>query len=201
MNINKGYRKMDTEKKLGISKKLAILLFVQMILTVVGFAAQVGILIFVIANSLDYFMVISSCSIILSFISVFIYGVYGHKKNEVYYVMAIVLFLIAVLVNNVLPFRDAVQKILLTLLFGALTAFIFTRKNYKLSNVIIIVAAVISLAFSVYSSITADVNSLGEVEENILPVIMMFISIFTPVITVGAIGSSNLAREVKGLNK
>ena len=188
---------MDTKAKFGLSKRNAIFLFVQMIFTILGFAAQMGIMIFLIANGLDTFMLISSISILLAFVAIFVYGIYGYKKNNAFYYAAIGFFLFAILMNNILPFRDTFQKILLTMLFGAFAAFILAQKNFKLSLIVVCIASLLSLVFSIYSSVTANVNSLGPIEQNVLPAIMMYVSIWTPVIISLVFAATTLAREEK----
>jgi len=189
---------MDTKEKYGISKRHAIMLFVQMILCIIGFLAQVGIFVFILINKLNSFMLMSSMSIILSFLAIFLYAIIGYKKeNKIYYSISIGLYLFAVLMNNILPFRDTFQRITLTLLFGVMFAYNFTQDRFRLSNMLILVSSILSLAFSIYSAITADVDSLGSVESNILPVIMMYTSIFTPIIITGLFGITNLVREEK----
>lgn len=188
---------MDTKAKFGLSKRNAIFLFVQMIFTILGFAAQMGIMIFLIANGLDTFMLISSISILLAFLAIFVYGIYGYKKNNAFYYAAIGFFLFAILMNNILPFRDTFQKILLTMLFGAFAAFILAQKNFKLSLIVVCIASLLSLVFSIYSSVTANVNSLGPIEQNVLPAIMMYVSIWTPVIISLVFAATTLAREEK----
>jgi hypothetical protein len=188
---------MDTKAKFGLSKRNAIFLFVQMIFTILGFAAQIGIMIFLIANGLDTFMLISSISILLAFVAIFAYGIYGYKKSNAFYYCAIAFFLFAILMNNILPFRDTFQKILLTMLFGAFAAFILAQKNFKLSLIVVCIASLLSLVFSIYSSVTANVNSLGPIEQNVLPAIMMYVSIWTPVIISLVFAATTLAREEK----
>ena len=188
---------MDTKAKFGLSKRNAIFLFVQMIFTILGFAAQMGIMIFLIANGLDTFMLISSISILLAFVAIFAYGIFGYKKSNAFYYAAIAFFLFAILMNNILPFRDTFQKILLTMLFGAFAAFILAQKNFKLSLIVVCIASLLSLVFSIYSSVTANVNSLGPIEQNVLPAIMMYVSIWTPVIISLVFAATTLAREEK----
>jgi hypothetical protein len=168
-----------------------------MIFTILGFAAQMGIMIFLIAHGLDTFMLISSISILLAFVAIFAYGIYGYKKSNAFYYCAIAFFLFAILMNNILPFRDTFQKILLTMLFGAFASFILAQKNFKLSLIVICVASLLSLVFSIYSSITANVNSLGPIEQNVLPAIMMYVSIWTPVIISLVFAATTLARQEK----
>ncbi len=191
---------MYKKDKYGIKKSHAILLFIQMIFFIIGFLAQIGILIFVIKNNLEPIMIISSISIILSFIAIFIYAIYGFNKKDIYYIIAIAFFLLAILINNILPFRDIFQKITLTLLFGIYSSYIFALKNYKLSNYIILFATIISLTFSIYSSITSNINSLGTVENGFLTFLMMHISIFTPVIITILFGATCLVRNEKRKN-
>jgi len=188
---------MDTKAKFGLSKRNAIFLFVQMIFTILGFAAQMGIMIFLIANGLDTFMLISSISILLAFVAIFAYGIFGYKKSNAFYYAAIGFFLFAILMNNILPFRDTFQKILLTMLFGSFAAFILAQKNFKLSLIVSCIASLLSLVFSIYSSVTANVNSLGPIEQNVLPAIMMYVSIWTPVIISLVFAATTLAREEK----
>ena len=73
---------MDTEKVLGLKKSKAILLFIQMILTVFLFAASVYLLIFVISNKLNGIMIASYVFIVLSILAIIIYSIYAGKKQE-----------------------------------------------------------------------------------------------------------------------
>ena len=194
---------MDTKEKYGICKRHAIMLFIQMIFTIIGFISQVGIMLFIAINNLDRIMLISSISIILAFISIFVYAIFGYKRSKFYYLFSISFFLLAILINNILPFRNMFQRIILTMLFGFVSSFIFTQERQKLSIIWLIVAGTLSLVFSMYSSITANPNSLGSVEDNILPAIMMYVSIFTPTIMTGVFGVTYLVRietkRLKGL--
>ena len=180
-----------------LSKTNRILLIIQMILVIVGLAAQLGIFIFMAINKLDSFMLVSSFTINLSFIAVLVYAIYGYKKNNHYYYIAILLFLLAILINNVLPYRVTTQKILLTLLFGTITGFLIAQDKKEIASSLILSSVILSVGFAIYSSITANPNALGPVEDNILPVIMMYISIFTPVIMSGLFAVTYRVRNEK----
>ena len=185
---------VDTKQKYGLSKRHAILLFIQMLLTIFGLVAQIGILSFIIENQLDHIMRVSCISIILSYIAIYVYAIYGYRRSKNYYIVAIALFLVAILINNILPSRDMFQKITLTLLFGIFAAYIFTQDKFKISNVLMFAAAIVSLAFSIYSAIKADVSFLGPVSNVTIASIMMYTSIFTPVIMSGVFGVTYLVR-------
>lgn len=192
---------MNTKEKYDLDKRKAILLFVQMILIIIGFLAQIGILVLLCKDNLNPYMIVSSISIILSFIAAMVYAVFGYKKSGVYYLIAVGFFLFAILMNNILPFRDTTQRITLTILFGIFFAFLFTQKDYRLSHFLIIIGVLAALTFSIYSSITANVNSLGEVSNKVFAAIMMYTSIFTPVILSGLFGITCLVRNQRENNK
>ncbi len=188
---------MDTKEKYGISRNHAILLFVQMILTIVGLLSQIGILIFLLTNHADTFMVLGSISIILSYLVIVLYAVFGYKKSFIYYLVAVLFFMIAILVNVLLPFRDVVQRILLSLLLVMMTLFVLFQDKYKFSNIVILVATVLSLGFSIYSLITSSVNNGGGNNTNFITVLLMALSIFTPVIVSGVFGVTYIVRKEK----
>lgn len=164
---------------------ISTIFYLQIFLVIVGLASQVGILYLVITNKLATISLISSISVILSFLGIGVYTVYGYRHSKVYYHIAVAFFLLAILINVILPFRDMTQKILLTLLFGLFSAFIFTSDMRIASRYLTIIAVIISLTFFIYSSIYADVNNLGPVDHPFFASAMMYISIFTPVIMSG----------------
>ncbi|MBQ8451751.1 MAG: hypothetical protein IJ538_03130 [Clostridia bacterium] len=191
---------MDTETKFGLTKNNAMMLFLQMILTIVGFVAQIGLLTFIVKNGLNN-MLANSIAIILSFLSLFVYALFGYGKSKFYYIAAIAFFLLAILINNILPYRDTFQKILLTLLFGTMGAFMVAQDKFKLANILIFVAAILSLTFSIYSTITANVETVGDLSKTIVPVVMMYVSIFTPIIMTGAFGVTYLTRAKRKIRR
>ena len=125
---------MDTVKKFGLEKNKAVLLFVQMILVCIGLLAQIGLLVYVCIYDPEWNMIASSICMILTYIAISVYATVGYKKDKIFYLCAIGLFLLAILFNMTVTFRDSVQKIFLTLLFGSLTAFAFKLDNFKVNS-------------------------------------------------------------------
>ena len=187
---------MDTVEKYGLKKPHAILLFVQMILIIIGLNIQVSVCVLTIKFNLSVYMLISCIAMIFAHVGVLTYGLIGYKKGQPFYFATIGLFLLAIVVNIVIPFRDIAQRILLTLLFGMMCVFPFKEKDYKFTNILLAIASLFALAFSIYSSITANPNSMGEVP-TIFPVIVMYLSIFAPLILVGLFAVAYNARTYR----
>ncbi|MBQ2070302.1 MAG: hypothetical protein II467_05160 [Bacilli bacterium] len=173
---------MDTEKRLGISKPKAIMLFVQMILTVVLLVISVYLLVFVTSNNLGGWMIASYILITLSVLAIMGYGIIGYKKGDMAYLLAVVPFLGAVFVNILLPQRNTFQIATLTLLFALSFAFLLKQKDRKFTYIIGISMLVVSLTFSIFSAITANISFLGEVSDNWPTYVAMYLSIFVPTI-------------------
>ncbi|MBQ2069416.1 MAG: hypothetical protein II467_00635 [Bacilli bacterium] len=173
---------MDTESKLGIKKNKAIMLFVQMILTILLLAVSVYLLIFVISNNLGGYMISSYILITISVLAIICYGIIGYKKGEIAYLLAVIPFLGAIMANILLPQRNAFQIALLTLLFALTFAFLLRQKDKRFTYIIALSMLVVSLTFSIYSSITANLNFLGNVSDNWLTYLAMYLSIFVPTI-------------------
>ena len=173
---------MDTEKRLGISKPKAIMLFAQMILTMVLLVISVYLLVFVASNNLGGWMIASYILIILSVLAIMGYGIIGYKKSDMAYLLAIVPFLGAVFVNILLPQRNTFQIAMLTLLFTLSFAFLLKQKDRKFTYIIGISMLAVSLTFSIYSAITANISFLGEVSDNWPTYVAMYLSIFVPTI-------------------
>ena len=173
-----------------LNNKMKFLLYLQMVLAVCGLLIQTGIFIFVVANNLSVYMIISSLVLILAHLAVMFYGIIGYKKGKVSHLISIFLFLLAILVNIIIPFRDVTQKILLVLLFGLMSIFPFKQDDYKFTNYLILIASIVSLGFSIYSSITANFNALGNVKYKELATVLMYLSIFAPVMFTGLFGVS-----------
>ena len=187
---------MDTEEKYGLKKYHAILLFVQMILIIIGLNVQISVFVLSILFNLNIYILISCIAMIFAHVGVLTYGLIGYKKGQPFYFATIGLFLLAIVVNIVIPFRDIAQRILLTLLFGMMCIFPFKEKDYKFTNILLAIASLIALAFSIYSSITANPNNMGEVP-TIFPVIIMYLSIFAPLILVGLFAVAYNARTYR----
>ena len=173
-----------------MNTRLKALLYVQMVLVLIGLLTQTGLLVFAIVNKLNAIMIVSYVVLIIAHLGAVVYGIIGYKKGPSRYIILVSLFLLAILLNIILPFRDIAQRVLLTLLFGAMSIFMFKQKDYKFTNYLILVAAILALTFSIYSAITANMDSLGEVTYKKLGVVMMYLSIFAPVMFTGFFGVS-----------
>ena len=188
---------VDTEKKYGIRNRQALLLFAQVILVKLGLLVQALVLIFIIVNNLSPYMLVSTIAMIVAHLGIFAYCYVGYKKAHIFYYITVGLFLLAIFINIAMPFRDIVQHLLLTSLFGLMSVFMFKQEDYKFTNVLVLIAAVVALAFGIYSSIIANPNSMGEVAANKFPVIVMYLSIFAPIVMVGLFGAAYNARWEK----
>ena len=173
---------MDTERKLGIKKPKAMMLFVQMILTVVLLVVSVYLLVFVISNNLGGWMISSYILITISVLAIICYGIIGYKKGNLAYYLAIAPFLAAVFVNVLLPQRNAFQIALLTILFALGFGFLCKQKDKKFSYIVAFSMVAISLTFSIYSAITAKTDFIGSVADNWPTYLAMYLSIFVPTI-------------------
>lgn len=173
---------MDTEKKLGIKKYKAIILFVQMILTLLLLVVSSYLLVFVIANGLGGMMIASYILIILSSLAIICYGIIGYKKGLKAYILAVIPFLGAIFVNILLPQRNPFQIVLLVVLFALTFAFLLRQKDSRFTYVVSFLMVAVSLTFSLYSAITAKIDFLGPVENNWPTYVAMYLSIFVPII-------------------
>ncbi len=173
---------MNTQDKFGISKRQGIVLFVQMLLTVLLLFISIYLLIFSIANQLGGWMITSYSLITIAVISIICYGIVGFKKGNIAYQLAIVPFLGAILVNVMLPGRSAFQIALLAILLALTFAFLIKQEDKKFSYIVALLMVVISLTFSIYSSITANAQFFGSLSENWITHLAMYLSIFVPTI-------------------
>ena len=173
---------MDTQKKYGLAKWKAILLLVQLVLVTLATIGTAFIFGFSISQKLGALSIISYCTVLLSYIALIFYGVYGHNKDNSYYLGAVYAFCAAILLNTLLPFRNAYQIATLVLLFGAFIAFAQHLKNTKVANYLLLTMCVLALAFTIYSTITAKTETLGQASNNFFAVFAMYISSWTPVI-------------------
>ena len=190
---------MDTKERYGINNRRAILLFVQMLLIKIGLVIQIFVTIFVAMHNLSPHMMVSSISMILAHVGVLFYGYLGYKKGRVFYYVTVGLFLLAILVNIAVPLRDIPQTVLLTILFGLMCVFPFKQENYKLTNILVFLAAIIALGFSVYSCIISNPNNLGD-NAKVFPEIVMYLSLFGPFILTCLFAAAYNARHEKELN-
>ena len=88
----------------------------------------------------------------------------------------------AILVNILLPQRNAIQIAILTILFALVSIFLVKQKDHKFNSVISILMVVVSLVFSIYSSITARLDFLGYLPSGWYTYLAMYLSIFIPTI-------------------
>jgi len=173
---------MDTIKKYGLKKSKALLLFLQMFLIAFMSITAVYLLIFTIKNNLGGWMILSYVFILISILSIILYAIIGYKKGEVAYICAIAPFLFAVFINILIPYRDTFQIAMLVIVFALAFLFMFKLDSYKLNSIISILMIVFSMSFSIYSSIHANVNFLGEISASFAIYAAMYLSIFIPVI-------------------
>ena len=178
-----------------MKKSIKVLLIIQMVLVLVGLLTQLGLFIFAIANNLNVLMIISYGVLLLAHVGAIVYGIIGYKRGPIRYILLISSFLLAIMLNIILPFRDIPQRIALVLLFGLMSVFMFKQDDYKFTNYLILIAILVALFFSIYSSITADPNALGDVKYKTLATILMYLSIFAPVMFVGFFGVSYNAKK------
>lgn len=172
-----------------------IILNLQVILVLLGLFSQIGLFIFSVANNLYVLMTISYLIGIFAFIAVILNVIFGRKYDPYLHYASVGLFLLMVLFNLILPFRDIPQKILLTLLFGLMAVHACKQGRYKFNNYVMLFACLVSLGFSIYSAISANPSAMGEASIKWLTYTMMYISIFTPVIFTGLFGLLYAVRE------
>lgn len=190
---------MDTEKKYGLKKPKAILLFVQMLLTIILLVVALYLLVYVSINGLGAWMITSYIFISLSVLAIFGYGIIGYKKGELIYLFSTIPYLVAIFINIMLPNRNAFQIGVLSILFALTFAFAIKQKDFKFNQIISILMVVTSLVFSIYSSITARVDFLGNISENWLTYVAMYLSIFVPTIMSGTFALTYNVRNTKAL--
>ena len=80
---------MDTEKRFGLKKTKATMLFVQMILILFLLVISLYLLVFVISNHLGGWMITSYIFITVSVLAVIYYSTFGYKKGDGIVKMAI----------------------------------------------------------------------------------------------------------------
>ena len=180
---------MDTEKRFGLRKGHAVLLFIQMLLTLIILVAAMYLLIFVSANSLGGWMIASYICITLSALSIVAYGAIGYKEGNLGFKAIILPFLAAIFVNILLPNRSAFQVGTLAILFAFTFALMASHDAKKLDYALLLGMMVASLAFSIYSATTANTQFLGPVS--------MYLSIFVPTImsfTLGVVYRVNASK-------
>ena len=178
-----------------MEKKIKVLLFIQMILVLTGLVTQLGLFIFAIVNQLNALMIVSYGVLMLAHVGAMVYGIIGYKRGPVRYILLISSFLLAILLNIILPFRDIPQRVSLVILFGLMSVFMFKRDDHKFTNILILIATVVALFFSIYSSINANPDALGDVKFKLMATIFMYLSIFAPVMFVGFFGVSYNAKR------
>lgn len=188
---------MDTVEKFGIMKSKAIMLFVQMLLTIILLVTSIYLLVFVSINNLGGWMVASYIFITLSVISIIVYAIVGYKKGKVAYLLAIAPFLGGIFVNILLPQRNTFQVALLTILFALVSVFLVKQKDRTFSYCVTYLMVIVSLIFSIYSAITAKLDFLGQMSANWYTYLAMYLSIFIPSIMSGTFALTYNVRVTK----
>ena len=188
---------MDLEKKYNLKKSKLILLFIQMILTIILLITSIYLLIFVISNNLGGWMITSYIFITMSIISIIIYSCYGYKKGDIAYQVSILPFLGAILINIIIPNRNAFQIAVLTVLFALTFGFLLKQNEKKISTIISILMVIAALIFSTYSAITADTQFLGSISNHWYTYLSMYLSIFIPTIMSGTIALTYNVRSTR----
>ena len=188
---------MDTEKRFGLKKSKAIMLFLQMFLIIFLLIISIYLLVFVISNHLGGWMITSYIFITLSVVTIICYSVIGYKKSDAVYQLSVLPFLAAIFVNVLLPNRETFQVALLTVLFALTFAFLLRQKDKKFTFVILILMVLVSLIFSIYSAIKANTQFLGDVSKNWPTYVAMYSSIFVPVIMSGTFALTYNVRVTK----
>ena len=74
---------MDTEKRFGLKKSKAIMLFIQMFFIIFLLVVSIYLLIFVASNNLGGWMITSYIFITLSVLAIICYSTYGYKKGTI----------------------------------------------------------------------------------------------------------------------
>ena len=156
---------MDTEKKLGIKKTKAIMLFIQMIFIVILLVTSIYLLVFVISNNLGGWMIASYIFITLSILALICYAIIGFKKGDIVYQLAVLPFLVAIFVNILLPNRETFQIAVLTLLFALTFAFLLRQKDQRFTSIVSILMVVVALTFSIYSSMKSNTQFLRQIQK------------------------------------
>lgn len=185
---------MDTEKRFGLKKWKAIVLFVQLFLIILATTSTAYVLGFSMAKKVGALFIIVYSVILISYVSIIFYAVYGYKEDDSYFLGAIYTFCLAILLNILLPFRTIYQLVTLTILFGLYIAFAQRLKNIKVSQWLLFFMFLFALAFSVYSTIVAKTDNLNGTISSFLSALAMYVSIWTPVIMTATFG---LAYSVK----
>ena len=166
-----------------LSKGTMVMLAVQFVLTIGLLVLMVYLLDFVITHQLGGWMIASYVLIILSVLAVIVYGVYAYRRGDVGYRCTLLPFLGATLINAIMPGRAPIQIALLVVLFALTFTLIIDEKNEKESFILLLAMVLVSLVFSVYSSITANTQFLGDVASNWPTYVSMYSSISLPTIT------------------
>lgn len=188
---------MDTEKKIGLKKSKAIMLFIQMFLILFLLVISIYLLVFVISNHLGGWMITSYIFIIISVVAIICYSIIGFKKGKIAYLLSICPFLAAIFVNVLLPNREIFQVAMLTVLFALTFAFILKQEDKKFTYLVGILMVAVSLIFSIYSAIKANTQFLGDVSTNWPTYVAMYTSIFVPVIMSGTFALTYNVRVTK----
>ena len=167
----------------NLSKGTIAMLAVQFVLTIALLVLMVYLLDFVISHQLGGWMIASYVFIILSVVAIIIYGIYAYRRGDIGYRCTLLPFLGATLINAIMPGRAPIQIALLLVLFALTFTLIIDEKNEKESFVLLSAMVLVSVTFSIYSSVTANTQFLGDVASNWATYLAMYFSISLPTIT------------------
>ncbi len=187
---------MDTQERFGLSRGKGIALLVQMILILLATGSTVFILWFSAANGLGALFTCSYAVVLAAYVAVIFYAAYGYKKDDAYFLGALYAFCAAILLQILLPFRTTFQVAALVLLFGLTIAFA-QRLHQKAADGLLLGMLGFAAAFSVFSTFTARVDTLGDLAANGWSVSAMYLSIWTPVILTVTLGLAYSVRRAR----
>ena len=185
---------MDQAKFNKIKKPL---LYFQMALTVLLLIVSIYLFFFVTINKLGAWMIVSYIFITISVVAMICYAIFGYKKDELAYKLAIIPFMAAVFVNILLPNRAPIQIALLSILFAVIFGFLLKLNDEEYAYWLSLIMVAVALTFSVYSAVKADVRFLGDISEKWPTYVAMYLSIFIPSIMSGTIALTNKVRNSK----
>ena len=117
---------MDTQKKYGIRKRNAVMLFVQMIFVILG-AMNAALSVYDgVVSGLGVLPVIAAIVDLLAFIAIIHYSIMGFRRqDDLAFIGVIYAFTAALLVKQVLLYNGVAVKIIVGVAFGL--AFLFTQ--------------------------------------------------------------------------
>ena len=142
------------------------------------------VLTYLLLNNYTGLMLVSSIIMTFSVIFLITYGTFDLGNAKLYLLLSMLLFISAIIINIVLPFRNIFQQITLSLMLILMILIIVFNKKYLVSIILFTALLFISLSFSLYSSCIASTDNLNNSKVVILSEIAMHFSIASPTILV-----------------